>query len=288
MSSRHAVGRLAMPSVPSSRAQQLERLDVLGDGLAQREAVVRPDAQCTAAPTAPACRRPSSTAPALAVLPDEPEHLVRVAGHATRSACGRSSSRSRRPAAASARRSGPASRARCRSARSCRAGARGSWYVRVVRPDLAVGGEQRAEVVAELQVDRRGVVERADGHGQQVVGGVRALLDDPPAVELPPRISPSAFEPLRPDLDEGVHHRRHQDLAAAVRLLELVVLEVAWGTARAGPTGAGRARGRAASPRPSARRGPSSSRARGARRASALAADQLGASRRLLPASTSL
>ncbi len=96
---------------------------------------------------------------------------------------------------------------------------------RVVRPDLPIRREQRAEVVPELDVLGRRVVDRADRHREHDLGDRRALLGDAFAADVARLRAQAGHDPVDPGVQERVEDGRHQDLAAAVRLLELELVE---------------------------------------------------------------
>jgi hypothetical protein len=83
----------------------------------------------------------------------------------------------------------------------------------------------RAERVAELEVYRRHVVERADPHGRQRVRDPRALLGHPRHAVRPLVRHAELVDAGRPDFDEAVQHRGHQHLAATMGLQEEGALE---------------------------------------------------------------
>ena len=95
----------------------------------------------------------------------------------------------------------------------------------VIRDHLGVGEQYRVEQVAELELDRRQVVQAADHHGEQLRGSAGALLGGARPVEgghLALAIGrDQRLEPLDPDVEEYVEHDRDQHLTASVRLLEL-------------------------------------------------------------------
>ena len=107
--------------------------------------------------------------------------------------------------------------------------------VLVVRHQVDVGGDQRAQVLAEGEVDRRAVVERADAHVQDVAGRLRRLLREAVhqvrvKLALRQHAGAAGGEPQQVaravlvDRQERVEHRGHQDRAARVRLAGLVEL----------------------------------------------------------------
>ena len=93
----------------------------------------------------------------------------------------------------------------------------------VVRPDLEVGRQQRAQVVAELDVGRRHVVERADRHRQHAVGDVGALLGDASRRQAACAVAAESHETRAADAEERVQHRGDEHLAAPVRSSKFVL-----------------------------------------------------------------
>ncbi len=93
----------------------------------------------------------------------------------------------------------------------------------VVGVEPLVRRQHRVEHVAELELDRRQVVQRAQHHPQQVGGGDLALLGD--AGRVQPVALVEGLQPRRPHAGQGLHERRHQDLGPAVRLVVLGVRE---------------------------------------------------------------
>jgi hypothetical protein len=218
----HPVGQSDLHDLQLGRLEG-DHLHVLGDRLAQGEAV-GPDAQARAHREHAAVRLVVE-AERLAVVPDEAVHLVRVALHRLEVRAGVVEAALRRvpeagvvPRAVGGRVDAVADEALEQRVAEVVLG--------VERIYLAVGGQDGAQEVAELEVDGRGVVERADDHREEVVGGGRALLDHAPAVEEAGGDRAERAQAVRPHFEEGVHHRGDQNLAAAVRLRELGRLDV--------------------------------------------------------------
>jgi len=92
---------------------------------------------------------------------------------------------------------------------------------RVVRNCLGIRGQNCRKEVAEREVDRRTVVECADGHSQQVVCSLGAFLDDHVEVVPVAPECPEAGDPAQPHRQEGLQHRGGEDFASFVRLLVL-------------------------------------------------------------------
>ena len=99
----------------------------------------------------------------------------------------------------------------------------------VVGDDLRVGGDDRAQVVAEIRVDGRTVVERPDADRHEVPRSLRRLGGeahgeirvDPRAIARRVRDARDAHEVARAarmDAEEGVEDGRHQDRSPVVRL----------------------------------------------------------------------
>src|SRR5829696_1630912 len=55
--------------------------------------------------------------------------------------------------------------------------------LRIIWPEFAVSRQQRTQEVAELKVGRRAIVESADAHGQEMLGDVSYLFDHALPVE---------------------------------------------------------------------------------------------------------
>ena len=106
---------------------------------------------------------------------------------------------------------------------------------RVLRHQVHVRRDQRAQVLAEGEVDRRAVVERADAHVEHVAGGLGGLLGEPPdevGVQFPllQHARPAARQPQQvaraPPVNrqERVEDGGDEDRAARVDLDRVVQL----------------------------------------------------------------
>ena len=98
----------------------------------------------------------------------------------------------------------------------------------VVRHEIGVGRDQRAQILAEDDVDRRAIVERADAHVQDLAGDLarlarqpvdeigrdRAVGQDAGAAGGEPQ---QIGGPALVDLQEGIEHRGDQHRAAVMR-----------------------------------------------------------------------
>src|SRR6185295_8601466 len=209
--------RLANAELAELRSLQLELLRAFDDGLAQREAIGG-DAQARAEGV-DAGVGPLEETQTLAVLPHEAKDLVTVAGHRVEMDA----------LVVDVAEGWPPDPLLLALFGGGHDGVGGEalpqvpavLVLRVVRTDLVVGGEEGGEEVGELQVNRRRVVQGADGHGEEVVSRIRRLLGDAFTVEILPLDLAQAVEPAAPDAEEGVEHGGHKDLPAAVRLAEL-------------------------------------------------------------------
>ena len=95
----------------------------------------------------------------------------------------------------------------------------------VVRPNLEVGREQRTQVVAELDIGRRHVVEGADRHRQHAVGDVSAFLRYALRRQAVFHVAAEGHEASAVDREERVQHGSDEHLAAPVRLLKFFPVE---------------------------------------------------------------
>ncbi len=89
---------------------------------------------------------------------------------------------------------------------------------RVVRRHFAVGGEQRRQISVKGQIDRRAVVERADGHGQQVGGGAGAGIDHQIQVVVAAAELAQRFDAAAPQRHKAAQDGGGEQLAAFMRL----------------------------------------------------------------------
>ncbi len=219
----HALRLRHAAEFPHVKPRQLgglhvEELDDLGDGLAQGEPVRR-DPQAGAHGEdagVGALVEPEGAS----VLPDEAEHLVRVAreGLVVGSGVGEGVE-GRAPGPRLAARSGGGGEDAVAREGLEEPGAEA--VARVVRPDLDVRGEEGGEEVAELEVDGGEVVDRADGHGEEGIGDIGPLLGDALAVEEAGLDLAEGLDARHPDGEEGVHDGGDKDFSAPVGLLEL-------------------------------------------------------------------
>ena len=97
---------------------------------------------------------------------------------------------------------------------------------RVVGIDFSIRSQNRTEKIAELEVDRRRIIESANNQCQQVNSDSCAFSNYPAAIENTGRDLAQRLQPFHPDTQKCIHDCGDKNLAATVWLFEFLSLDV--------------------------------------------------------------
>ena len=107
----------------------------------------------------------------------------------------------------------------------------------VLGDEFDICGDQRPQIFAEGDVDRRAIVQRADAHAQNMTGGLAGFVGQRvdevgvqrPLGQVPVPLVASRIRSAvrRSTMQEGIVDRGHEDRAADMHLRRVLIVELA-------------------------------------------------------------